>query len=72
MIMAKSYGTKPSGTEAEVFNIPKCQFCDKDAEYDASTSFGGSWAYMCKGHWKMQNGRVGLGIGQKLIKINRE
>lgn len=30
-----------------VATLPKCDFCGKDAVYDAPTIHGGSWANMC-------------------------
>lgn len=58
--------------EVRVNKLPECDFCQdgRDAEYDAKTSFG-SWANMCKGHWLIQSGSLGLGVGQKLI-IDKE
>lgn len=33
----------------KIETLPKCDFCGKDAKYDAPTSHGGSWANMCQG-----------------------
>jgi hypothetical protein len=55
-------------TEVVVSKLPKCDFCDKTAEYDFATSMG-PWAYGCKVHWHMYRAsdKLGTGIGQKLI-----
>lgn len=55
-------------TEVKVSKIPKCDFCDSDAEYDGKTRHG-PWANMCKFHWDLHGiGKLGTGYGQKLIK----
>ena len=47
--------------------LPKCDLCDKTAEYDARTQ-SGPWAYLCPDHWSSEgNGQLGTGYGQKLI-----
>lgn len=48
--------------------IPKCNFCDKPAAYDAKTIMG-PWAYLCERHFQTHaRGSLGLGRGQKLEK----
>ena len=50
--------------------LPKCDFCKDDtlAQYDART-LAGSWANMCKAHWKRFRMylELGTGKGQELI-----
>ena len=54
-------------TEARVPVLPRCDFCEADAQYDAKTTKG-PWAYMCERHWAFYgNQRLGLGRGQRLI-----
>lgn len=56
------------GTEIKVNALPKCQFCDSNAEYDGKMRRG-SWAFMCKFHWDLHGvAKLGTGYGQKLIK----
>ena len=45
-----------------------CDFgCSEIAQYDAKT-VGGSWANMCESHWQKYGiGRLGTGLGQRLI-----
>ena len=47
--------------------LPKCDLCDKTAEYDARTK-SGPWAYLCPDHWSSETyGQLGTGYGQKLM-----
>jgi hypothetical protein len=47
--------------------LPKCDLCDKTAEYDARTK-SGPWAHLCPDHWSSETyGQLGTGYGQKLI-----
>ena len=34
----------------KVTTLPKCDFCDKNAEFDAPTIHGSKWANMCPEH----------------------
>lgn len=65
--------TKDGGhKKAHVARLPKCDFCDSPAKYDAVTLMG-PWANMCPAHFKMHSlGRLGLGVGQELILIDAE
>jgi len=55
-------------TKTYVSKKPKCNFCDKTAEYDARTGYNGSpWAYMCEEHFKEFGIGLGLGLGQRLL-----
>ena len=55
-----------AGTEVYVEKLPKRDFCDKPALYDAKTRMG-PWAYMCDEHFKQHGlGRLGTGFGQRL------
>jgi hypothetical protein len=58
-----------NNTEVLVSVKPKCDFCDKTAEYDIKTNMG-SWANVCKLHYSVYGGELGLGKGQKLILEN--
>jgi hypothetical protein len=63
-----------NGTEAVVAVLPDCDICKYDlhklgvpAAYDGKTNRG-PWAYMCEKHFKSDGlGRLGTGIGQKLV-----
>ena len=52
-------------TEVVVSTIPKCQFCEQPAMYDAVV--GRPWGYVCNIHFAEYECKVGLGLGQKLI-----
>ena len=59
---------------AEVYAIPNCYFCEEEGEiekasYDGETIHG-SWAYMCEKHFKEYGTELGIGKGQKLVKVN--
>jgi len=41
--------------------LPKCDFCDKNAKYDAPTQHGGRWAYMCEEHCKEYGKNISVG-----------
>ena len=59
--------------EAVVYKLPKCNFCDSDAEYDATMIMGGEWANFCETHFETHStGELGLGLGQKLIEEKEE
>ncbi|GAJ12055.1 unnamed protein product, partial [marine sediment metagenome] len=52
--------------EVYVEKLPKCDFCDEPALYDAKTRMG-PWAHMCEEHFKQHGlGRLGTGFGQRL------
>ena len=59
-------------TIAEVTKLPKCNYCDCDAEYDARTIENYTiWANFCETHFETHStGELGLGLGQKLILVN--
>jgi hypothetical protein len=52
---------------ANVVKIPPCDFCGKEAVYDAATRQG-PWAFMCTEDWLEYSDQhqLGLGKGQKL------
>jgi hypothetical protein len=59
-------------TEAKVVRIPPCDYCGKLALYDAKTDRG-PWAFMCQTHFDAHGpGKLGLGIGQKLVLLGGE
>ena len=60
-----------SNTETIVTKVPKCDFCEEPAEYNARTRFG-PWAYLCEKHFKMYGVGLGLGRGQTLIEREKE
>jgi ribosomal protein L37AE/L43A len=43
----------------------ECQFCEKEAKYDARTKMG-SWAFLCQSCFDKYGVGIGLGKGQKL------
>ena len=45
-----------------VEQLPKCDFCDAQAAYDAKTKYG-PWANMCQRCFWMHG--IGLGIGRR-------
>lgn len=45
---------------------PKCDFCDKEALYDAKVP-GMGWAYHCKYHFSIHGCSLGTGKGQLLV-----
>lgn len=54
--------------QVTVTELPSCNFCNKDAEYDFRTQ-SGSWAYGCSPHyveWRMYRD-LGTGKGQRLV-----
>lgn len=55
----------PNRTETYVEKLPKCDFCPKEAAYDARTKMG-PWAYMCEECFKKYGVGLGVGRGQKL------
>jgi hypothetical protein len=62
-------------SEVTVETLPKCDFCDDTASYDAKAK-SGIWAYMCELHWLKHRATesLGLGIGQRLVvePVDRE
>ncbi|HEY5236128.1 MAG TPA: hypothetical protein VIJ14_08125 [Rhabdochlamydiaceae bacterium] len=61
---------KPS-TSVEVTHLPKCDFCEERANYDARTTTG-VWANMCAPHYKRHGLGLGMGVGQKLILVTED
>lgn len=56
-----------NNSTALVSKLPKCDFCQAEAKYDAKT-VQGPWAFMCSRHWLWHGtGELGIGYGQKLI-----
>lgn len=61
------------GTYAIVTTLPKCDFCDKKANYDFKT-LQGPWANGCPNHyiqWRMFR-ELGIGKGQQLVLTDPE
>ena len=57
------------GHQVVVAELPQCDFCTGEAEYDAKTSIG-PWANMCEEDFQVYGlGQLGTGIGQKLIVL---
>ncbi len=56
------------GQEVIVERLPKCDFCESDANYDAKTR-PGPWANLCEMCWKQYAAStlLGIGIGQRLV-----
>jgi len=54
-------------TFVRVPELPKCDICGEPAHYDAA-SLDGRWGYFCQQHFNSHTrGKLGLGVGQKLI-----
>jgi hypothetical protein len=62
-----------NGTEAKVKELPMCQamFCKEKACYDAKIP-GSGWMYTCEEHFKAYGMRLGIGLGQRLILVEKE
>ena len=57
--------------EAEVTKLPKCDFCESNAEYDATMIMSGAGANFCGTHFETHStGDLGLGSGQKYVLVN--
>ena len=67
-----SWSNLTKNTLAEVTKLPKCNYCDSDAEYDARTIENYAiWANFCGTHFETHStGELGSGLGQKLILVN--
>ena len=48
----------------EITESVKCDFCDKEAKYDART-IAGPWANLCENCFKLLGMGLGTGKGQK-------
>lgn len=60
-------------TVAHMTTIPKCDICNEaEATVDAPVKAAGNpWGYLCHSCWQLDGrwpNRLGLGIGQRLIK----
>jgi len=70
--------TNEDVTTATVAVIPMCDICKRNgdttvpAQYDAALNFGNgtTWAYACLTHFTLYGGRLGVGLGQRLIVGN--
>ena len=47
--------------------IPKCDFCDNEAKYDAPTK-DGRWAYMCSLHFTIHKADNAEEVGTRIVK----
>ncbi len=54
-----------NNTEVEVLELPKCDFCKKEAVVDGKTTMD-CWANMCPVHFREYGVGLGLGKGQEL------
>lgn len=54
-------------TETTVRELPKCDFCDNTAVYDARIPFASCWANVCEECFKKYKCSLGLGKGQKYV-----
>jgi len=54
-----------------VDSLPKCNFCEKTAEFDFKTNVG-PWANGCEQHWRMYRGHRELGIGKGQLWVDRK
>ena len=74
--MTTTHDTTTDWTIAEMSNIPTCDICGlAKATVDAATKMDGNpWAYMCDDCWETDGrtpGKLGLGIGQRLITLKK-
>jgi hypothetical protein len=53
-------------TETRVVEIPKCDICGEDAEYDGKTVMG-PWSFMCQADFEFFGVGLGTGRGQRLV-----
>jgi len=51
----------------EVLKLPKCDFCDEKARYDARIPLYAIWGYVCETHFQQFECKLGPGRGQRLI-----
>ena len=52
----------------EVTRLPRCQWCLREAHYDARTR-SGRWGYLCGEHFRQHGpGRLGIGLGHRLVQ----
>tara|TARA_R110000824_G_C14726661_1_gene625776 strand:- start:204 stop:506 length:303 start_codon:yes stop_codon:yes gene_type:complete len=66
----EKYPTKKDWAATEMAALPKCDFCDDVAAYDAKVKNHSSWAYFCEKHFiSHSHQKLGLGLGQKLVLI---
>ena len=72
MIEAVECGAPHNWEVAEVATIPNCDFCvtGSPAEYDAKSTKFGVWGFMCQTHFEIHEAVLGLGKGQKLVKVS--
>jgi hypothetical protein len=49
-----------------VASYPDCDFCGRQARYDAKTS-AGPWGNLCANHYRTHGVGLGLGKGQRLV-----
>jgi hypothetical protein len=57
--------------QVKMQKIPKCDFCDQPAKYDAPT-IGGPWANMCPVHYKKNGHPHSSGLGSILIQAPKQ
>jgi hypothetical protein len=71
MVEVSECGAPHNWEIAEVAVIPNCDYCKTDsaAEYDAADQ-NGIWGYMCQAHFNQKGASLGLGKGQKLVKVS--
>jgi hypothetical protein len=59
---------KKRGTEVEVAELPRCSIHqDKYAHYDFFSRRLRTWLYGCEPCFRDHGGRLGLGMGQRLV-----
>lgn len=56
-----------AGTIVFVDRLPKCDICDREAQYDAKTKQG-LWGYLCTVCFKEHGVGLGTGKGQTLVQ----
>lgn len=46
--------------KVEVLQLPKCDFCDERAKYDARIPLFATWGYVCETHFQQFDCQIGL------------
>ena len=55
-------------TEVKMIEIPKCDICGEDAEYDGKTTMG-PWSFMCQDDFECFGVGLGTGLGQRIVLV---
>lgn len=47
---------------------PECDLCGDPAGYDVCIPGDGRWGNVCEAHFQSSGAKLGLGLGQRLLK----